>query len=59
MIKKSLSRRARLSNEGLKLKYFDGDEREENYEVGISPLVVMDSPGVESWWLGRMGAIMM
>ena len=36
-----------------------GDEREENYEVGISPLVVMDSPGVESCWLGRMGAIMM
>ena len=45
--------------EGLKLKYFDGDEREENYEVGISPLVVMDSPGVESWWLGRIGAIML
>ena len=43
--------------EGLKFKSFD--EREENYEWGISPLVVIDSPGVESWWLGRIGAIMM
>ena len=45
--------------EGLQFKSFDGDERKENYEVGIFPLVVMDSPGVESWWLGIIGAIMM